>query len=435
MKIIPTVSPNTRTPHNGKGDDWSKWNDPPRKDNSSWRPQQRSYSHSKSYHQQTSQDYSHHSYRQAARLTAAPQLDSRPLTAFSASHQHYQTSKKRQPRSDTGHQSRGSSSPAGHIQISLKDDHKKEWIKWVKFGLNHKHRMKAAPELSEAEKPKPYRTIDHDRFHTAYSAIRSIDRRVPPEIAKLATHSISGSRLIDDIEISKAYLMELRVTNMLALEFPLPSISRFSLPEPFKGKHYTTWALIHGTPLESAQNILLEGFIRPANWAHDKDLSKSDVPTFGAFYLGREINRENSIPDCASRELMESSQKRGKGQQKVLIGALYRGADNHISYKAIGNETAQIAVAERGIATTSEKYTIAHCNHVGLQFFALKWQNLPMDDVDETRQVTTLLTGPSIVALRIRNIDHLMQLNLHRQPTPERTKVMSLQLFVRPETG
>ena len=58
-----------------------------------------------------------------------------------------------------------------------------------------------------------------------------------------------------------------------------------------------------------------------------------------------------------------------------------------------------------------------------------------MDDVDEIRQVTTLLTGPSIVALRIRNIDHLMQLNLHRQPTPERTKVMSLQLFVRPETG
>ena len=38
------------------------------KDNSSWRPQQRSYSHSKSYHQQTSQDHSHHSYRQAARL-------------------------------------------------------------------------------------------------------------------------------------------------------------------------------------------------------------------------------------------------------------------------------------------------------------------------------------------------------------------------------
>ena len=101
-------------------------------------------------------------------------------------------------------------------------------------------------------------------------------------------------------------------------------------------------------------------------------------------HLGREINRENLIPDWASRELMDSSQKRGKGQQKVLIGALYRGADNHIGYKAGGNETAQIAVAERGIATTSQNYTMAHSNHMGLQFFfALKWQNLHMDDVDE----------------------------------------------------
>ena len=87
-------------------------------------------------------------------------------------------------------------------------------------------------------------------------------------------------------------------------------------------------------------------------------------------HLGREINRENLIPDWASRGLMDSSQKRGKGQQKVLIGALYRGADNHIGYKAGGNETAQIAVAERGIATTSQNYTMAHSNHMGQQFFS-----------------------------------------------------------------
>ena len=51
--------------------------------------------------------------------------------------------------------------------------------------------------------------------------------------------------------------------------------------------------------------------------------------------------------------------------------------------RAGGNETAQISVAEKGIATTSEKYTIAHSKHVGLKFFALKWQNLQMDDDDE----------------------------------------------------
>jgi len=42
-----------------------------------------------------------------------------------------------------------------------------------------------------------------------------------------------------------------------------------------------------------------------------------------------------------------------------------------------GNEMAQLSVAEKGVATTSEKYTIAHSNHVGLKFIALKWQNLP----------------------------------------------------------
>ena len=80
---------------------------------------------------------------------------------------------------------------------------------------------------------------------------------------------------------------------------------------------------------------------------------------------------------------MDNAQKRGKGQQDVLPGALYGGAEAHISYRAGGNETAQISVADKGIATTSEKYTIAHSKHVGLIFFALKWQNLQIDDDDD----------------------------------------------------
>ena len=80
---------------------------------------------------------------------------------------------------------------------------------------------------------------------------------------------------------------------------------------------------------------------------------------------------------------MDSAQKRGKGQQAVLIPALYRGSEAHISYKAGGNETAQISVADRGIATTSEKYTVAQSKHVGPKFFALKWQNLQIDDDDD----------------------------------------------------
>ena len=114
--------------------------------------------------------------------------------------------------------------------------------------------------------------------------------------------------MIDDID-----LLEVKLTNMLALVFPLPSISRFSLPEPFKGKQYTTWALIHGVPMGSAQNILLEGFIRPANWSYNRDPSKCDVPIFGAYYLGQEIGHDNTLPEWAARELMDCSQKRGQG--------------------------------------------------------------------------------------------------------------------------
>ena len=54
----------------------------------------------------------------------------------------------------------------------------------------------------------------------------------------------------------------------------------------------------------------------------------------------------------------------------MIVGAMYRGACAHTAFKAGGNETAQISVADKGVAaaTTSEKYTIAHSNHVGLKF-------------------------------------------------------------------
>ena len=69
-------------------------------------------------------------------------------------------------------------------------------------------------------------------------------------------------------------------------------------------------------------------------------------------------------------------EKKGKGQQDVTVGAMYRGAHEHIAFRAGGNEKAQVNVGDKGIATTSEKYTIAHSNHVGLHFIALKWADL-----------------------------------------------------------
>jgi hypothetical protein len=129
--------------------------------------------------------------------------------------------------------------------------------------------------------------------------------------------------------------------------------------------------------------ILLEGKIRPANWTCHKNGTKCDMPTFGAFYLGREVANIDAFPDWAAKELMDTIQKKGKGQQDIIIGALYRGACQHTAFKAGGNEMAQLSVAEKGVTTTSEKYAIAHSNHVGLKFIALKWQNLPQTyDVD-----------------------------------------------------
>ena len=52
------------------------------------------------------------------------------------------------------------------------------------------------------------------------------------------------------------------------------------------------------------------------------------MPTFGAFYLGREVsNSDKTFPDWAAKELLDTIQKKGKGQQDVVIGAMYRGGN------------------------------------------------------------------------------------------------------------
>ena len=67
-----------------------------------------------------------------------------------------------------------------------------------------------------------------------------------------------------------------------------------------------------------------------------------------------------------------------------MIGALYRGAMEHIRFQAGGNEKAQIQVANVGIVTTSEKYTIAHSRHVGVHFLALRWHHHPIPTLDDS---------------------------------------------------
>jgi len=106
-------------------------------------------------------------------------------------------------------------------------------------------------------------------------------------------------------------------------------------------------------------------------------MERCHLPTFGAFFLGREVsNSDRTIPPWAERELLDSISKKSKGQQDIVVGAMYRGSTDHIACKAGGNEMAQLGVIEKGTVTTSEKYTIAHSQHVGLKFIALKWADL-----------------------------------------------------------
>ena len=149
-------------------DDWGKWQAPTSHDHSSWPSTKQAIPTLQPINTLPGKN-----------LSAAPH--SRPLTAFSTSAQPHQRSKKRHPRSDTGDQSRGPSSlPAGHMQISLHDDSKTEWIKWVKFGSNHRDRMKAASELTEEEQPKSNASIDIDQFQAGSNHFPSICRSKNP---------------------------------------------------------------------------------------------------------------------------------------------------------------------------------------------------------------------------------------------------------------
>ena len=87
-------------------------------------------------------------------------------------------------------------------------------------------------------------------------------------------------------------------------------------------------------------------------------------------------------------------EKKGKGQLEVTVGAMYRGSRDHLALKAVGNEKGQLNVAEKGIVTTSEKYTIGHSNRVGLKFIALKWADLKSTEGSSRRPIDLRDTDP-----------------------------------------
>jgi len=246
--------------------------------------------------------------------------------------------------------------------------------------------MSAASEIAPENKPQPLQTIDIQEFDRAVEVLKSVDTRIPSDIIHKAVQLLFSTYLLPDYDLRKSYIIELPSTNMLALIFPLPDSSHFQLPPPFRKHQNHTWALLHGTTLRTSQLILLVGKIRPANWSYNKNIQSCDMPTFGAFYLGREIsNNDKSFPDWAAKELMDIYGYHPKERERTTRCRHWGDVSRCMPTHCFGNEMAQLSVAEKGLATTSEKYTIAHSNHVGMKVIALKWQNLKDKiDVDDS---------------------------------------------------
>ena len=355
-------------PDYGSTKKWKSWQ--------YWKDQSKSqyYTHPSGWIDYSKPHYKHQSYDEQP-----SKYPSKPLTAYSLDkHSHSQGN---DPNRSGSAQSRASTLPPGHMAINLQEGSREEWARQVKHALTHSGRMRAASELDAKELPQPSTSIVQEHFDDAMDELTNVDVRIPPDIGRKAIHLLSSTGLLTDFDFSACYVRELPQTGMLALVMPLPEMSRFQMPPPFGGQTLVTHALGHGTTLSTAQLILMEGKIRPANWSYHKNPHKCDMPTFGAFYIGRQIaNADKNFPSWAEQELLDSMEKKGKGQQAITIGAIYRGSMEHLALRGGGNEKCQLNVAKKGIVTTPEKYTIAHSNHVGLKFIANKWSDLKDDD-------------------------------------------------------
>ena len=134
--------------------------------------------------------------------------------------------------------------------------------------------MRAANELKANERPQPTISIQHEEYDAAMEQLHQVDSRIPSDVLRKAVQLFFSTNLLPDYDLSTCYVRELPHTNMLALIMPLPEISRIEMPPPFGQQHNHTWALCHGTTIKTAQLILLEGKIRPANWSLPQESTK-----------------------------------------------------------------------------------------------------------------------------------------------------------------
>ena len=267
----------------------------------------------------------------------------------------------------------------GELYLDNLEMDDKHWGKMVKWAYKHPDRVLSPSEVPEAERPRPNVKIARDTLDKFCSMINERLPGIPGNTVTNLVKVFSGSDLINAVNPDDIYSMELPTANAMAGFIPVPDMARFNPKEPFEGQTCWTYGVAHGTTVSAAVSILLEGIIRPSDWDHHSDPKKSAFPNFG---LGMGIampNRDTELPHWLVKQLTDRAAKRGKGQQPILVGAIYRGKYEHVAFKAGGNDKVQIQVAKRGVSTSSEKYTVVHSANTQVRFIAVTWDSIPQD--------------------------------------------------------
>ena len=259
----------------------------------------------------------------------------------------------------------------------MDDDH---WAQMMEWAYNHPDRVLSPSEVPEADRPKPCIKIAKETYDNFSTMIKNRLPGIPGNTVMNLVKVFGGADSINAVNPADIYSLRLPTINSRAGIIPVPDMTRFNPKDPFGGRTVWTWGLVHGTTVGAATSILLEGIIRPSDWDHQnhKDPKRSGFPNFGLFAMGQPMpNRDPEIPQWLVTDLTDRAAKRGKGQQPILVGAIYRGKHAHAAFKAGGNDRVQLKVAQRGVATSSEKYTVAHSAHTQVRFIAVTWDTIP----------------------------------------------------------
>ena len=315
---------------------WKSWQ--------SWKDQSKSQYHT---HPSGWVDYSKPYCKHQSYDEPPSRYPSKPLTAFSLdqhSHNH-----GNHPNRSGSAQSRASTLPPGHIAINLQEGSKEEWARQVKHALTHPDRMRAANELDAKELPQPSTGIVQEHFEEAMEELNKVDSRIPTDIGRKAI------TIFEYWHPDRFWSFRMLCSRTSSKQACWPWSCRYQKWVGFKCPH-----LLAAKPSSHGHLAMVRLSVPPSwfSWRARSDQQTGPItknpqrchmPTFGAFYIGRQIaNADKNIPSWAEQELLDSMEKKGKGQQEITIGAIYRGSLEHLSLRAGGNEKCQLNVAKKG---------------------------------------------------------------------------------------